>query len=169
VIEKESVGMAQIIGSAADRSAATVQTNSGFRAMTPAEMLQEISKLNLPLGWGACTNEKTADSLIGCVITKLPRLQVNFEVGTTNSAAYSLASGILAAGAPCPTTPEAWCLKLLGLVITIAAISQGAPFWFDLLNRVTNLRGAGRPPSKKGQSTRYRPLLISPEQFGIYF
>jgi hypothetical protein len=36
--------------------------------------------------------------------------------------------------------------KLIGLLITGFAISQGAPFWFDLLNRLTNIRGAGTPP-----------------------
>jgi hypothetical protein len=33
---------------------------------------------------------------------------------------------------------------LLGWLITILAISLGAPFWFDLLNRFVNLRSAGR-------------------------
>jgi hypothetical protein len=40
-----------------------------------------------------------------------------------------------------------WLLrKLLGLVITGFAVSQGAPFWFDLLNKVSNLRAGGKPP-----------------------
>jgi hypothetical protein len=137
---------------AGNNSAATVQTNSGVRAMTPGQILQEISKLNLPLGWGACTNAVSANSLIGWVIMKLPRLEIDFGDGSSKSGDYSLASGILTAGAPCPDTPQAWRLKLLGLVITIAAISQGAPFWFDLLNRITNLRGAGRPPAARTES-----------------
>jgi hypothetical protein len=33
---------------------------------------------------------------------------------------------------------------LLGWIVTILAISIGAPFWFDLLNRFVNLRSAGR-------------------------
>ena len=39
----------------------------------------------------------------------------------------------------------AWeCLiTLLGWIITTAAISLGAPFWFDLLGKVANLRGSG--------------------------
>jgi hypothetical protein len=44
-----------------------------------------------------------------------------------------------------------WGLKVLGLAITIAAISRGAPFWFDLLNRFGNFRSAGHPP--KTEST----------------
>lgn len=38
--------------------------------------------------------------------------------------------------------------KIAGLLITAFAVTQGAPFWFDLLNKVTNLRSAGRPPEK---------------------
>jgi len=37
---------------------------------------------------------------------------------------------------------------LLGWVLTIAAISFGAPCWFDLLNRFLNIRGAGKPPAE---------------------
>lgn len=36
---------------------------------------------------------------------------------------------------------------LIGWLLTIAAVSLGAPFWFDLLSKVSKLRGAGgRPP-----------------------
>jgi len=36
-----------------------------------------------------------------------------------------------------------WLKSLLGWTITTAAINLGAPFWFDLLGKVTNLRGSG--------------------------
>jgi len=36
--------------------------------------------------------------------------------------------------------------KLAGWVVTALAISLGAPFWFDLLNMLMNIRGAGQPP-----------------------
>lgn len=36
-----------------------------------------------------------------------------------------------------------WLKTLLGWIITTAAISLGAPFWFDLLGKVANLRGSG--------------------------
>ena len=41
-----------------------------------------------------------------------------------------------------------WITKIVGLLITGFAVSQGAPFWFDLLNKVTNLRSAGNQPAK---------------------
>jgi len=38
-----------------------------------------------------------------------------------------------------------WVLKVVGLVLTALALSLGAPFWFDLLNKVTNFRATGAP------------------------
>src|SRR5205823_620808 len=43
-------------------------------------------------------------------------------------------------------------LKLFGLLLTVGAIQLGAPFWFDLLQKIVNLRAAGQPP-KKSTST----------------
>ena len=37
--------------------------------------------------------------------------------------------------------------KLFGLLLTTLAVTQGAPFWFDMLNRVVNVRSVGRAPS----------------------
>lgn len=45
-----------------------------------------------------------------------------------------------------------WLRKLLGLLLTIGAISLGAPFWFDTLSKLMNLRGSGTPPGQKTKS-----------------
>ena len=42
--------------------------------------------------------------------------------------------------------------KLLGLLITAVALSLGAPFWFDVLNKIVNIRGAGRAPNERSKS-----------------
>ena len=42
-----------------------------------------------------------------------------------------------------PSSGLDWLKTLLGWIITIAAVSLGAPFWFDLLGKVANLRGSG--------------------------
>jgi len=47
---------------------------------------------------------------------------------------------------PAPVGLLGWVAKLLGLLITIVAVTQGAPFWFDLLNRFVDLRSTGRRP-----------------------
>lgn len=54
-------------------------------------------------------------------------------------------------GAP-RTHPAAFWTKVLGLLMTALAISLGAPFWFDLLNKVISIRAAGRSPEEKAKS-----------------
>ena len=41
-----------------------------------------------------------------------------------------------------------WAAKICGLLITALAISLGAPFWFDLLNKFMNIRTTGAKPDK---------------------
>src|SRR5208282_3493549 len=41
-------------------------------------------------------------------------------------------------------------LKILGILLTSFAIVMGAPFWFDMLNNVINLRLSGNPPAVRG-------------------
>jgi len=50
-----------------------------------------------------------------------------------------------------PATPVGWLLKCFGLLITILAVSLGAPFWFDTLSKFMNVRAAGKLPDT-GQS-----------------
>ena len=42
-----------------------------------------------------------------------------------------------------------WLKRIFGWLITTAAVSLGAPFWFDLLGKVANLRGAGGQVQRK--------------------
>ena len=41
-----------------------------------------------------------------------------------------------------------WLVKLAGILLTTIALLLGAPFWFDLLNKVINLRVAGKKPKE---------------------
>ena len=57
----------------------------------------------------------------------------------------------------CATTPSAWkcatmepptTMQIAGWLLTAAALSLGAPFWFDLLSKFMNVRGAGAKPAR---------------------
>lgn len=41
-----------------------------------------------------------------------------------------------------------WLTKVLGWAVTAMAISLGAPFWFDLLRKMVNLRSSGNKPEE---------------------
>ena len=65
-----------------------------------------------------------------------------------------------AAGVDDAGTPLFWCgdsanwvlallPMLLGWCLTAAAVSLGAPFWFDTLKRFVSIRSAGKPPAEE--------------------
>jgi hypothetical protein len=63
-----------------------------------------------------------------------------------------------------PNDVVAWLAKLLGLSLTIGAALLGAPFWFDLLSKITRVRATGAPPpatdatrTGEGEQTRRGP------------
>jgi hypothetical protein len=43
---------------------------------------------------------------------------------------------------------KVWPSRLLGWILSIVAISVGAPFWFDALSKLMNLRNAGQKPEE---------------------
>jgi len=46
-------------------------------------------------------------------------------------------------------SPTQWPTKIVGLVVSIFAVSLGAPFWFDVLQRVMRVRESGVSPREK--------------------
>lgn len=45
-----------------------------------------------------------------------------------------------------PNSAGGWAWKALGLLVSVLAVSLGAPFWFDALSSFMNVRGAGKLP-----------------------
>ena len=44
-----------------------------------------------------------------------------------------------------------WPLKIVGLLLTIFAVSLGAPFWYDIMVRTLKLRSSGNPANDRSQ------------------
>ena len=59
----------------------------------------------------------------------------------TTEAQKLLSQGVL-------TNKRAWTRKLIGLLITALAVSLGAPFWFDMLNKFMVVRSTIKPHEK---------------------
>ncbi|MCB1896037.1 MAG: hypothetical protein H6945_08485 [Zoogloeaceae bacterium] len=63
-----------------------------------------------------------------------------------------LASSGLEFGWSGTTTPDgtaAWITKIFGLLLSAAALSLGAPFWFEMLKNLAAVRSVGRSPRER--------------------
>lgn len=70
------------------------------------------------------------------------RLRVFTKAGDTKTCKSDVAD---------PRVPKdlpGWLFKVLGWLITAVAISFGAPYWFDVLSKLTPLRSAGKAPGE---------------------
>jgi hypothetical protein len=57
-----------------------------------------------------------------------------------------------------PASGGGWLLKIVGFILTALAVSQGAPFWFDLLNKIIVVRSTVKPREKsRTQPSKDRP------------
>jgi hypothetical protein len=110
--------------------------------------------LNLPRGWSFKDRNDPLfalpNTLSGGGCKWVPRGSGYFGIPLFR---YSLTNvGIFKDKCLTPSQPESstsFLVKLLGIAITAVAARQGAPFWFDMLKRVVNLRSTGANPVEK--------------------
>jgi hypothetical protein len=87
--------------------------------------------------------------------TKAPvdrKLKLDEAIKAYDQARVALETGGLQFGwKDCPSGKgwQEWLTKIFGLLISIFAVSLGAPFWFDLLQRFMQVRQAGISPREK--------------------
>ena len=103
----------------ADRETAELVERAGT-------VLSQLLQLNLPILW-----ENTAIAA-GCVPSDGQAAPLVCE-NTRNLWLFSPGNN--------PNWFSFWVRKLIGVALTMLAVAQGAPFWFDLLNRLVGGRG----------------------------
>lgn len=118
--------------------------SSGQFVLTTAE----FSAISLPIGW--IGNPQPLNSK-GFVVSTNDKTMACAIIPQKGDEIY----GIPIAGQCYPITNapyisdiSGWLQKLLGLLITGLAAAQGAPFWFDILKKVVNVRSSGINPSE---------------------
>jgi hypothetical protein len=125
------------------QNAAQFELPQGEMQSNPEQALQDFreqfSGLSLPVGW--VINESKGTSVADTNCQLFPGTDQGFGIPVigTNK---------------CVSPPQSnnqnnILLKLVGIFITALAARQGAPFWFDILKRVVNLRGTGANPAEK--------------------
>jgi hypothetical protein len=56
-----------------------------------------------------------------------------------------------------------WLLKVIGLLITVVAVSQGAPFWYDILRKVSQAKS---PSTNRAEENPANPPNPEPGVYG---
>ncbi len=109
----------------------------------------EFSQLNVPVGWLGTPLPATSSGGV-------PQGDGTEKRCTMQPSSTIDLFGFVAGGKcyPIINTPgdlTGWLIKLVGLIVTGMATAQGAPFWFDVLKNVINLRTAGARPSSSSK------------------
>jgi hypothetical protein len=103
-----------------------------------------FSIYNVPLGWISLPIEPDA----ALSLTQLRQMCTLSSSGVSGIQGFFLANRCFPiVNAPHLTDYLGWGLKLMGCVITAAAAAQGAPFWFDILAKLVNVRSSGMRPA----------------------
>ncbi len=106
---RDSAVRAQVVSAANQYTVQAVQSvNAQAAQENTQKAIQTLNRLNLPIGWN---------------VTVKPAM----SIAPTDFVAATVPIGGLA-----------WLLKLAGWLVTGAAGALGAPFWFDILKKVTN-------------------------------
>lgn len=100
------------------------------------DLKKDFQQLGLPIGWGF---DKEVRHILGtlCVAEK------KFEAAKEDKkleAAFKKAQGEAGELIIAQTCLEYWLYKILGILITIAAVTMGAPFWHDILKKMMGFR-----------------------------
>jgi len=110
---------------------------------SPEEALQTFRNqfvgLSLPIGWGFTRVASSSFYDADCQLFP----------GEGQSFGLPVIGSNLCITPPNANNQANLAIKLLGIALTALAARQGAPFWFDILKRVVNLRGTGANPAEK--------------------
>lgn len=101
------------------------------------EVRAELNSLGLPIGWPTEPPPVTDDRYQAIADDKARAAQRAADVASYNTDPRWPTPG-----------PYGKFLKILGLILTGLAVSQGAPFWFDLLNKFIVIRSTVKPKEK---------------------
>lgn len=121
------------------------ETNESNPAMAIQEFRDQFDGLQIPFGWTFeevnLTPEGQPDTTLVCSFIPSTDRQV-FGFGNGKNC-------IRPTTAQTNTNGIIWSFaKIMGILMTAGAAAQGAPFWFDMLAKVTNVRGSGVKPPK---------------------
>jgi len=105
---------------------------------------QQFSEISLPVGWLGSPSSPTSDQVTNLPesCTLFPRQENEIYGILISNQCYPIINS------PQATDLTGWLIKLVGILISGAAASPGASFWFDILKKIINVRLSGANPSE---------------------
>lgn len=91
-----------------------------------------------------CVNHSKTDNCAQPVTQELQSANEQYKDAVANLKSAGLELG----WKMWPEDWKAWLAKVVGLLITVFAVSLGGPFWFDILQRVMQVRSTGPKPAE---------------------
>jgi hypothetical protein len=151
----------------ANATPATLSVN--FVAPPPADqrflaVRDQLTTLGLPMGWRVCTSSALVDQ------RDLPfwcHYEWNRDAWadrTPNMTQYVIRAQDLLGFVVQPFVRLDGWMMIVGWLLTTAAASLGAPFWFDLLKRFISVRSSGKAPEEKPLAPKQVPQPTEPGQ-----
>jgi len=124
--------------------ATTIVTNTEQVALAIRDLSLKLSQdLRLPIGWQIQTYKPQPNE----TCTLLPVQPGDVWALPNGATCLRIQEAV-------PGSSTGLISKLLGLIITAIAVSQGAPFWFDLLQKLVNLRLSGKKPDQAKSASK---------------
>ncbi len=114
---------------AAAQPTTTPPLSDSARAAAITKSISDLKALGIPLGY------LPLDSATKATIAQAPFFGSPSKIGMYIELYW-------------PQLRKAW----IGLLLTTLALSLGAPFWFDILNKVVNVRAVGRNPAENAKA-----------------
>lgn len=105
------------------------------------KLLSQQKAIKAQLG----NTEKPEDSSLNAVGEKMEEAQAAYD----NAVSKLEQTGLKLGWERNSESQINWLSKIVGLLVSAFAVSLGAPFWFQILQRFFQIRGAGMTPGKK--------------------
>jgi len=110
--------------------------SNGGTQISSNDFVDQVNQLGIPVGW--TTTPATADKPCGWI----PGEAVYLGIRRDNTCQ-------IFSNLPRMDDGWGWLIKFSGLLISGLAAAQGAPFWFDILKKLINLRSSGSTPKSE--------------------
>jgi hypothetical protein len=123
----------------------------------------QFSELDVPLGWKykntkleagqTCSLIPIGVNVLWGIYAEVPASQseedIMLEYTTEGETQPEVLVPVCQQISNLPNSAGSIALKALGIILSAGAAAQGAPFWFDILKKLVNIRGSGANPDEK--------------------